>query len=84
MGYDATEIEQIIDHGKNGQINIRETLKKTKHVPPNVMAIMYWLNNRSRKTGEWSQKQDVNLSFGEEQTDVIIYIPDNGSGGKRE
>lgn len=66
MGYDATEIEQVIIHGKNGEINIKETLKKTKHVPPNVMAIMYWLNNRSRKTGEWSQKQDVNVSFGDD------------------
>lgn len=25
------------------------------------MAIMYWLNNRKRKTGEWSQKQDITL-----------------------
>ena len=25
------------------------------------MAQMYWLNNRSRKTGEWSQRQDVML-----------------------
>lgn len=22
---------------------------------------MYWLNNRKRKTGEWSQKQDITL-----------------------
>lgn len=32
-----------------------------KRVPPDVMAIMYWLNNRKRKTGEWSQKQDITL-----------------------
>jgi hypothetical protein len=42
------------------------------------MAGMYWLNNRSRRSGEWAQKQDVNVSFGDQQQDVVIYLPDNG------
>ena len=78
MGYDATEIEQVIDHGKSGQVAIRETLKKTRHVPPNVMAIMYWLNNRSRKTGEWSQKQEMEHSFEGGAPDVVFVFPDEG------
>ena len=80
MGYEYKEIEQIIDHGKDGRMKIRETLTKTKHLPPSIMAIMYWLNNRSRKTGEWTQKQELNLTIGEEQQDVIIMLPDNGRG----
>lgn len=75
MGYDYKEIEQIIDHGKNGTMSIRETLTKTKHIPPNVMAIMYWLNNRSRKTGEWSQKQDSGFASGEEVRIVLQRTP---------
>ena len=42
------------------------------------MAIMYWLNNRKRSTGEWSQRQDVNLNLDNDGEDVVIYIPDNG------
>jgi len=80
LGYDTEEIEQIIDHGKSGEVKIRETLRKTKHIPPNIMAIMYWLNNRSRKTGDWTQKQEVQHTFGNEEQDVVIFIPDNGRG----
>ena len=78
LGYDTTELEQTIKHDKTGKPSITETLKKTKHIPPSIMAIMYWLNNRSRKTGEWSQKQDVNFTFSDEHQDVIIVLPDNG------
>lgn len=34
----------------------------TKHVPPDTMAIMYWLNNRCKHTGEWAQTQKLELS----------------------
>ena len=66
MGYDYKEVEQTLVHREKGEIKIRETLTKTKHIPPNVMAIMYWLNNRSRKTGEWTQKQDNGFAAGDE------------------
>ena len=45
---------------------LKETRTTKKHITPDTMAIMYWLNNRSRKTSEWSQRQDVNLSFGDD------------------
>ena len=80
MGYDYKEVEQTLDHGKNGEIKIRETLTKTKHIPPNVMAIMYWLNNRSRKTGEWSQKQDNGLAAGDEVKIVLQRRATNENG----
>ena len=31
----------------------------TKHIAPDTMAIMYWLNNRSK--GEFSQRQEITL-----------------------
>ena len=80
MGYEVEEVERTLEHDKFGKPIIRETLIKSRHIPPNVMAIMYWLNNRSRKTGEWTQKQELNLTIGEEQQDVIIMLPDNGRG----
>ena len=78
MGYDVEEMERTLEHDKFGRPTIRESLIKSRHVSPNVMAIMYWLNNRSRKTGEWAQKQDVSLTIAEEKQDVIIVLPDNG------
>ena len=75
LGYETTEAQQILDYDMNGKPRIRETRTNKKHVPPDIMAIMYWLNNRSRKSGEWSQKQDVNVSFDNEQS-VVIYLPE--------
>ena len=66
LGYDITDVQQIIEYDSNGTPHVKETRTTKKHIPPDVMAIMYWLNNRSRKTGEWSQRQDLNVSFGDD------------------
>ena len=63
VGYEVTEGQQVIEYDQNGAPRIKEARTTKKHVAPDVMAIMYWLNNRSKKTGEWSQRQDVNISF---------------------
>lgn len=34
----------------------------TKHHPPEVRAIQYWLNNRQRRSGRWSNKQELDHS----------------------
>jgi len=71
MGYEATEATQVLDHDpKTGALVIKETRTTKKHIPPDVMAIMYWLNNRSRKTGEWSQRQEVNVTGLENMPDL--------------
>lgn len=62
IGYDVEEEEKVIDVNKDGSSKIGRITSRKKHVPPDTMAIMYWLNNRKRSTGEWSQRQDVNLS----------------------
>jgi len=62
LGYDVTEAQQIIEHDSKGTPRVKETRTVKKHVPPDTMAIIYWLNNRSRKTGEWSQRQDINVN----------------------
>lgn len=79
IGYDYEEEEKRIDVGKDGSSKIGTITTRKRHVPPDTMAIMYWLNNRSRKTGEWSQRQDIVLGMDESiDNDVIIYLPDNG------
>lgn len=61
-GFSYSEAEKYIDiDPKTGAPKITRTRVTDKHVPPDVMAIMYWLNNRSRKTGKWSQKQVVEV-----------------------
>ena len=62
MGYDVEEEEKVIDVNKDGSSKIGRITSRKKHVAPDTMAIMYWLNNRKRSTGEWSQRQDINLS----------------------
>jgi hypothetical protein len=78
VGYEYEETESLLEMDQNGNQKPLRIKKVKKHIAPDTMAIMYWLNNRTRKSGEWTQKQDVNVSFGEQQQDVIIYLPDNG------
>jgi transposase len=78
IGYETTEVHQTLEHDKEGRVSIKETKTTKKQVAPDVMAIMYWLNNRSKKSGDWSQRQDINVSFEDEKQDVVIYLPENG------
>jgi hypothetical protein len=66
MGYETTEAHQTIEYDANGAPRVKEARTTKKHISPDVMAMMYWLNNRFRKTGEWSQRQDVNVNFGDD------------------
>lgn len=61
IGFTTTEEEKILEYDTDGSVKPVKVRTIKKKVLPDVMAIMYWLNNRSRKTGEWSQRQDVML-----------------------
>lgn len=78
VGYEVEDSETLSETDASGQQKPLRVKRTKKHIPPDTMAAMYWLNNRARKSGEWSQKQDVSLSFGDRQQDVIIYMPENG------
>ncbi len=76
-GYDAKDVEQIIDTDPTtGTQRISRTRVNTKHIPPDTMACMYWLNNRQRNN--WSQRQEVGLSADGDGAEVHIYLPENG------
>lgn len=60
VGYECQDKESIIDvdprTGEQKPVRVRTLTKK---IPPDTMACMYWLNNRSK--GEFSQTQKVTL-----------------------
>lgn len=62
LGYDKEETEKIVEVDKNGNTKPVRVRSSAKHIPPDTMAIMYWLNNRTKRSGEWSQTQKVELS----------------------
>lgn len=60
VGYEAKEVTQIIEQDPaTGTRRASKTQVTTKHIVPDTMACMYWLNNRSK--GEFSQRQEVTL-----------------------
>ena len=76
VGYQVTDTEKTIDMDKDGNPKPVRIKNITKHVAPDTMAIMYWLNNRKR--AYWSQRQEVALSASDDSDDVVIYLPSNG------
>ncbi len=60
IGYEITDKESVVDidpkTGESKPVRVKTT---TKTIVPDTMAIMYWLNNRSK--GEFSQRQEVTL-----------------------
>lgn len=63
-GYDYVEEEKILEYNTDGTVKPIKVRTTKKHVKPDVMAIMYWLNNRSRTSGEWTQRQEVTVDAG--------------------
>lgn len=61
-GFFFTEEEKIIEYDTDGSVKPVKVRTVKKYKPPDTMAQIYWLNNRSRDTGEWSQKQDNAVS----------------------
>lgn len=60
VGYEAKEVTQIIEQDPaTGTQRVSKTQVTAKHIVPDTMACMYWLNSRSK--GEFSQRQEVTL-----------------------
>lgn len=72
-GFKTTDIKKQVDTDrKTGKPTVVKTEIVEKEYPPDTMAIMYWLNNRSRKTGEWSQKQEIALTGGDSGIEAAV------------
>lgn len=75
-GFEITEEERIVEVDRDGNTKPIKVRTVTKHIAPDTMAIMYWLNNRRR--GEWTQKQEVQIETpNDSETDVVIILPSN-------
>jgi hypothetical protein len=75
LGFDVEEEERTVDVDSDGTPKISKITTRKKRIAPDTMAIMYWLNNRSKRSGVWAQKQDVNVSFDEGKKGIVIYLP---------
>ena len=75
LGYDVEETERIVDVNSDGSVKPVRVKTTKKHIAPDTMAQMYWLNNRRR--GEWGQRQEP-VPAAEDANNVVFYLPDNG------
>lgn len=62
-----TEEERIIEYDTDGTVKPVKVRSITKTIPADTMACIYWLNNRSKATGEWTQKQEVTVTRPKEE-----------------
>lgn len=62
IGYNYDETEKIVEVDRDGNTKPVKVRTVSKHISPDTMAIMYWLNNRKKQTGEWTQRQEIELS----------------------
>lgn len=64
-------------YDKDGNVKPVKIEKTKKHVPPDVTAQIFWLKNRQRD--RWQDRpQDYVDQSGDNDTEVQIYLPDNG------
>ena len=76
-GYEYTEGKKIVEVDKDGKVKPVRVETTKKHVQPSVAAQCFWLKNRQRE--RWQDRpQDCIQSGGDGDTEVQIYLPDNG------
>jgi len=56
LGYEFAEVDELTGKDKDGKLSVRRR-KITKHIPGEVVAMIFWLKNRKSK--EWRDKHDV-------------------------
>lgn len=76
LGYTVTDEEKVVEMDQDGNVKPIRIKTIKKHITPDTMAMMYWLNNRSRKY--WNQRQEIAVDTNEDGVDVRIYLPENG------
>ena len=52
-----------------------------KECPPDVLAQMYWLNNRKSSHYKRNPENFIKREEIETEDDVVFYLPDNGRDG---
>ena len=75
-GYDYVEEKKIVEYDKDGSVKPVRVENTKKHVPPDVGAMCFWLKNRQRD--RWQDRPMELPDNGSDDTEVQIYLPDNG------
>ena len=82
-GYEYTEEKRIVEYGADGSVKPVRVEKTVKHAQPSVAAQCFWLKNRQRD--RWQDRpMDYVQQDGNSDTEVQIYLPDNGRDGENE
>lgn len=69
MCFAHDEKEIVVEKDENG--NITKQIIRTKHIPANVTAIQWWLQNRRKDT--WQNRQHVDLAGNSAVPVQIVY-----------
>ena len=80
VGYRYTEKESVIEVDADGNRKPLKIRTIEKECPPDVLAQMYWLNNRRSSQYKRNPENFIEQEVVEVEDDVQIYLPDNGRG----
>lgn len=78
-GYDTTETRKVVEYDKEGNVKPVRVEEYKKHIPADVGAMCFWLKNRQRD--RWQDRPMELPDNGGNETEVQIYLPDNGRDG---
>lgn len=78
IGYKYTETEKVLEMDADGNRKPLKVRTIEKQCPPDVLAQMYWLNNRKSSQYKRNPENFVKQERIEEEDDVVFYLPDNG------
>lgn len=80
IGYKYTETEKVLEMDADGNRKPLKIRTVDKECPPDVLAQMYWLNNRKSSQYKRNPENFIKQERTEEEDDVVFYLPDNGRG----
>lgn len=78
VGYKYTETEKVLEMDADGNRKPLKVRTIDKECPPDVLAQMYWLNNRKSSQYKRNPENFVKPERIEHEDDVVFYLPDNG------
>lgn len=81
VGYSYEEVETVMEIDGDGNRKPAKVKRVQKHCPPDVLAQMYWLNNRKPSQYKRNPENFIKPEITAEEDDIVFYLPDNGRGG---
>jgi len=76
-GYSYEEVETVMEIDADGNRKPAKVKRVQKQCPPDVLAQMYWLNNRRPKQFKRNPENYIRQDDLENEDEVVFYLPDN-------